>query len=118
VAAAKKELYIRNARVIRIVDGDTLHLDVDLGFDSRISTSCRLDGIDTPEMKTPAGKVAKARLEALLPVGTELVMQTVKDNREKYGRYLTTIFFPGTLGSINQQLIDEKLAVAYSGGKK
>lgn len=105
--------YIRKAKVVKVVDGDTVYLDVDLGCDTRVKMSCRLAGLNTPELNTPAGRIAKTWMESVLPVGAECVVQTTKDRREKYGRYLATIYHPGITTSINEQLVNSGMAVAY-----
>jgi endonuclease YncB( thermonuclease family) len=64
---------------------------------------------------TPEGKVAKAWLEAHLPKGT-VTIQTEKDHREKYGRYLATLFVGGV--NVNAAMIADGQAVPYDGGKR
>ena len=76
-------------KVIRVIDGDTVRVDVDLGCDTHVNLTLRLAGIDAPEMGTPAGVAAKAHLEAVL--GSPVTVRTIKDRREKYGRYLAYI---------------------------
>ena len=56
-------VFERRATVTRIVDGDTLHLDVDLGCDTTLAMTVRLYGLNCPEMNTDAGKAAKAYVE-------------------------------------------------------
>lgn len=113
-----KDTYIRNATMVRVVDGDTVDLNVDLGCDISVKMRCRLDGINAPEMKTAEGKASKAYLEQLFPAGTELVVQTVKDRKEKYGRYLAVLFGDGVTGSVNDALVAQGLAASYDGGKR
>lgn len=80
------------ARVAKIVDGDTIGLDIDLGFDHMISALdwngssrlvCRVFGINAPELRTDAGKVAKAYAESLLPLGARC--SVVSHGWDKYG---------------------------------
>lgn len=86
-------MYVYRATLIRVVDGDTVWLDVDLGFDVRRRDSFRLYGIDAPEMGTPEGTAAKAwLLEELGVPGSPLLVRTLRDKREKYGRYLALLF--------------------------
>lgn len=80
-------LYIYNATVLKVVDGDTVHLMVDLGCDVNVKMTCRLAGINAPEMSTDAGKAAREFLVELLQ-GQSIELHTVKDRKEKYGRYL------------------------------
>lgn len=100
--------YKYRAEIVRVVDGDTVDAEVDLGFDVRLSARFRMQGINAPEKNTQDGKKSLARLTELLPVGSQVVVQTTKDKREKYGRYLGTFLVAGK--SVNQQLVDEGFA--------
>jgi micrococcal nuclease len=113
--AKPKETYIRNATVLSVIDGDTVSLNVDLGCDITLDMRCRLDGINAPEKNTPEGKTAKAWIEKTLPAGADVVVQTVKDKKEKYGRYLAVVFLPGQTKSINDQLVEQGMAKEYHG---
>lgn len=88
------DLFTYQAEVRRVVDGDTVELALDLGFSIMYRHSCRLFGINAPEHGTEAGDAAKAYLTNLLPVGTQVIVKTQKDNSEKYGRILGTIVIP------------------------
>ena len=101
--------YKYRAEVVRVVDGDTVDATVDLGFDLKLSARFRLLGINAPERNTKKGKESLARLAAMLPVGATVVVQTTKDKKEKFGRYLGTFMLDGK--SVNQQLVDEGFAV-------
>lgn len=101
--------YKYRAEVVRVVDGDTVDAAVDLGFDVTLSARFRMLGINAPEKNTKEGKESLARLAVLLPVGSLVVVQTTKDKKEKFGRYLGTFLVDGK--SINQQLVDEGFAV-------
>lgn len=106
--------YNYNATVIRWVDGDTVWLEVDLGFRSKLSTEFRLHGINAPERYTDAGKQATARVNELAPAGSAVNIFTAKDP-EKYGRWLCRITPAANLTqpSINDRLIQEGLAASY-----
>jgi micrococcal nuclease len=109
-------MYEYTARVIRVVDGDTLWLDVDLGFDVARKDSFRLWGINAPEHGTPEGDAATQWLKDQL-AGLETVrVATQKDKREKYGRYLATLW----VGSrcVNTDMVEAGHAVPYGGGKR
>lgn len=109
-------MYEYRATLLRVVDGDTVHLAVDLGFDTTHHITGRLLGINTPELPTPEGKAARQHLLDLLSLN--LLVHTVKDRREKYGRYLVTLWRDGedTSGpSINQRMVDDGHAQPYSG---
>jgi micrococcal nuclease len=89
-------IYIYKAELIRVVDGDTVDLIIDLGFDTSRKERFRLYGVDAPEMNTLAGKAAKAWLwEALQPLES-IYVQTIqletKAKRDKYGRFLAVLY--------------------------
>jgi micrococcal nuclease len=74
------------AVVSRVVDGDTVDFLVDLGFHVSMLVRCRVARIDTPEMSEEAGKLAKAEVQRLLPVGADCRLDTAKGDR--YGRWI------------------------------
>lgn len=79
-------MYEYSAVVIKEIDGDTVHADIDLGFHVWLrDISLRFAGINAPEISTPEGKNAAAALATLLPVGTLLVIRTTKRPDDKYG---------------------------------
>jgi len=112
-------MYEYKATVKRIIDGDSLVLDIDLGFYMFMNeTKIRLYGLDTPEMNSEDPLL---RLQAImatrylydnLQVGEKVTIKTVFDKREKYGRLLATIITKDGL-NINEGLIQNKLAVSY-----
>jgi len=110
-----QDTYIRNAVVKKVIDGDTVDLLMDLGCDIAINLRCRLDGINAPEKNTAAGQVAKTWLTEKIPPATSVVVQTVKDKKEKFGRYLARVYLPDNELSLNDQLIGAGLAVPYHG---
>jgi micrococcal nuclease len=84
--------YKYKARVVRVIDGDTVVLAIDLGFKITATENCRMLGYDAPEMRgkdRTKGLLAKAALEGLL-IGP-LTITTHKDKKCKYGRYLVEI---------------------------
>ena len=89
-------IHIYQARIVEVIDGDTLDLMIDLGFNSFTKQRMRLYGIDAPEMKTDAGKDLQRRLVEnyyLAPV----IVQSIeapksKQFRDKYGRFLSIIY--------------------------
>lgn len=114
--------YIYKATVMRIIDGDTVDLDIDLGFHVSIKQRVRLAGIDTPE-KTSSNREtresafkAMIRLKELIPENSTVSIQTFKS--DKYGRMLAVILNDSLDKSVNQILLDEHLATEYNGGKK
>lgn len=110
-------MYEYRADVIKVIDGDTVHVRVDLGFDVSIFETIRLTGVNAPERGKPGGAEATEWLRSKI-LNTTVRLVTVKDRREKYGRYLATIYLPGEQTSVNDQLIAAGHAVAYDGGKR
>jgi micrococcal nuclease len=89
-------IYIYKAELIRVVDGDTVDLIVDLGFDTSRKERFRLYGVDAPEMNTAEGKAAKAWLIGILGPYGAIYVQTIqletKAKRDKYGRFLAVLY--------------------------
>lgn len=75
--------FTRKAIVRDVIDGDTIAVDVDLGFLVFSRLSCRVAGIDAPEHNTPEGQAAKTHLAGMLPAGTPLVVDSIRI--DKYG---------------------------------
>ena len=116
-------MYEYSCTVDRVVDGDTIDVILDLGFDIMFRSRVRLYGIDTPESRTRnkdekvRGKMAGSFLKDAVDSGAQVVIQTkLKDSRGKYGRVLGNVIVDGI--NINQQMIDNYLAVAYFGQSK
>ena len=112
--------YVYKATVISVHDGDTMTLNLNLGFEVQFKLVVRLMGIDTPELsgKTKAAAIrSRDRLRDLV-AGGAVTVRTFKDSQEKYGRYLADVYVPGVEKSVNQILVDEGLAVPYFGGRK
>jgi len=115
-------MYDYSCTIRRVVDGDTVDVDVDLGWDTwKHNKRIRLFAVDTPECRTrdkqekAAGLLAKKFVQERLEVGKKYALKT--HEKGKYGRYLGTIFLEdGT--SINAALVSERLAVPYSGQNK
>ena len=115
-------MYEYECTIRRVVDGDTIDVDVDLGFGTwRCSERIRLFGVDTPECRTrdakekAAGFLAKKFVEDTLHVGGTYKLQTRE--KGKFGRFLGVIFISART-SINATLVSERLAVAYHGQSK
>ena len=117
-------MYEYKATIRRVVDGDTVDVTLDLGFDILYNNRIRLLGIDTPESRTrdleekKRGLAAKDRVKELCPVGSTVMLKTTKDGRGKFGRILGEIFVEGVVQSVNNLLVEEGHAVEYDGGKK
>tara|TARA_Y100000996_G_scaffold404861_1_gene379396 strand:- start:1693 stop:2127 length:435 start_codon:yes stop_codon:yes gene_type:complete len=132
-----KQEFIYKCKVVRIVDGDTIDVDIDMGFGiKKIKQRCRTYNIDTPESRINTkddeliggktlsqrrkekklGLASKARMKKLC--GKQVYVESLGDGKpDKYGRLLANLF---TLEGINigKLLIDEGHAVKYDGGKK
>lgn len=106
-------MYEYTAKVIRVVDGDTIDVVLDLGFHISFEMKLRLFGINTPELREESGKIARDRLKEKID-GKVITVYTIKDKQEKYGRYLAKIFLARE--DINEWLISEGLAVRYMVG--
>jgi len=115
-------MYEYNCKIVRVIDGDSIIIDIDLGFSHWIhGESIRLYGVDTPECRTrdaeekAAGLLAKEFVEEALHVGGTYRLQTKE--KGKFGRYLGTIYLTEET-SINAALVKERLAVPYFGQSK
>jgi len=119
-------VYEYRCKVLKIIDGDTVDVDIDLGFGIwQRNERVRVMGIDTPESRTrnkiekKFGLLAKARLKSLL--GKQIVLKTQinkkgEDMKGKFGRILGDFMYRGKL--ISRILCDEGHAVPYFGGNK
>ena len=115
-------MYEYNCKIVRVIDGDSIIIDIDLGFSHWIhNESIRLYGVDTPECRTrdaeekAAGLLAKKFVEDALHVGGTYTLTTKE--KGKFGRYLGVIMLSDRT-SINAVLVTEHLAVAYFGQSK
>ncbi len=118
------------ATIKRVIDGDTLLLDVDLGFHVRIETTVRLARVNTPDLVNYGLNGIEDKAAAYViqhcPPGSVCVVNISR--AEKYGRWLADLLFqPGETDRkkilenprvLNDELVRNGLAVAYSGGKK
>jgi len=116
-------MYEYACKVERVVDGDTVDVVLNLGFDIMYKSRVRLYGIDTPESRTrnldekARGKMAGAFLKNKIDSGEKVVIQTkLKDSRGKFGRVLGNIIVDGI--NINQSMIDNYHAAEYFGQSK
>lgn len=124
--------YEYNATVTEVVDGDTIVIDLDLGFDIKfVNQKVRLLGIDTPESRT-SDKVEKvfgvaskdfakkfvAACKNHVIIRTHISEGTDDNGREKFGRLLAEVINPDTKEVLNEQLISKNYAVKYMGENK
>ena len=122
-------MYEYECTIVKVVDGDTADVNINLGFDTWINNErVRFYGIDTPESRTrdleekKAGLFAKDVVLHYLPEGSKQVLRTHKDKVGKYGRVLGEFVIYDSLANrqttINQFMIDHKIGVEYSGKSK
>jgi len=117
------EYYVR--KVENVVDGDTIDVLIDLGFDILFSSRVRLAGIDTPESRTKdlkekaLGLESKEYLKKALKDAKSVVIKTEKmDSSEKYGRILGWVYINGDTASLNDMMINDGYAWGYLGDTK
>jgi micrococcal nuclease len=106
-----------------VVDGDTIDVDLDLGFNIHHKCRVRLYGIDTPESRTrdkdekARGKLAAKFLEDAISNGNQTLIQTkLKDSKGKFGRVLGSVIVDGI--DINKKMVENYMAVKYEGQSK
>ncbi len=107
-------MYVYKATVVRVIDGDTVRLNVDVGFNLRTTQNFRLvaaegRGLNAPEIRgeeRPDGLKSKARAAELMPVGASVHIETFKTG--KFGRWLASVASGGV--DVGSQLIEEGLA--------
>lgn len=117
------EKYNYKARVIDAYDGDTITVEIDLGFDITHIIKIRLARINAPEVRGAekiAGIIARDWLRVNM-VGKSVEVKTYKDKREKYGRYLADVFYylptsesgweNDAVVCVNDELVKQKLAI-------
>lgn len=117
------EYYVK--KVENVVDGDTIDVIIDLGFDILFASRVRLAGIDTPESRTKDAKEktlgleSKEYLKKHLKDAKSVVIKTEKmDSSEKYGRILGWVYINGDTESLNDKMINDGYAWGYLGDTK
>ena len=110
-------------KIRRIVDGDTIDVDIDLGFNMILSKQrIRLYGIDTPESRTRDkeekfyGKLSAKFLKEQCKNNSEIFLKTYLDKKGKFGRILGELIVEGV--NINKMMIEKYMAVEYHGQSK
>ena len=127
---SRKSCYnFRCLKINRVVDGDTIDVTIDLGFDLYKKERVRVAGVDTPEKRTrdleekalgiDATNWLKAKLTETIKGDEELLIRTeLKGGVGKYGRLLGWLYIGDAAISLNEQMIEEGYAWAYDGGTK
>jgi len=130
IPPSRKSCYnFRVTKINRVVDGDTIDVTIDLGFDLYKKERVRVAGIDTPEKRTrdkeekvlgiDATNWLKERLEAAIKGDDELTIRTeLVGGVGKYGRLLGWLYIGDTETSLNELMISEGYAWSYDGGTK
>ena len=121
-----KDPYIyRIKQIIRVIDGDTIDADIDLGFDISLSKRIRLAAVDTPESRTADANEKKYGLESkewlkhkVENAKNILIKTELPDSTEKYGRIIGHLYINDQETSLNDQMIVEGYAWEYDGGTK
>jgi len=109
-------MYTYNASVVRVVDGDTIQLNIDLGFKMFYKTNCRLNGLNASELNSKdvderiSALASKSFLESQLPQGETI--KIVSKSLDKYGRALVEIY-KGDV-NINEVMLDLGHAKPYN----
>lgn len=118
-----KQKYVYEAKLVDIHDGDTITVEIDLGFEIKFKTKIRFYGINTPELKildenkklidNLEGTKSLEVLKTLINIDDLIIIETIKDKKEKFGRYLANIytFKENKQIFINQYLLENNLAV-------
>ena len=108
-------MYEYRAKVEKIYDGDTITVEIVLGFGVYKTERLRLSGIDAPELRgeqRPYGLVSRDKLRELI-LGQEVIIKTYKDKKGKYGRYIADIYIDSESGMVcvNDWLVENNLAI-------
>lgn len=118
-------MYEYKVKVNDVVDGDTIDVEIDLGFDIFTNKRIRLSGIDCPESRTTdlnekrLGAEAKEYLKHLVGNASNVIVKTsVTDTYEKYGRVLGKVYVDSSVISVNDLLVSHGYAWSYDGGAK
>ncbi len=105
-------------KINRVIDGDTIDVDIDLGFWVTVSFKVRLKGIDAAETRTKdltektEGLAAKEWLKKELAREGEWIIETEK--QDKYGRILGTLYLVGDPVTLNERMLNDGIAKPYS----
>lgn len=102
--------------VVRIVDGDTVRLRLDLGWYVQLEANCRILGVNSPEIATQQGLQAAQWAAEQLPAGIRVMYES--SQLDKYGRPLGRLTYGNPVMDYGAQLLAAGLAVPYDGGAR
>lgn len=115
-AALAQLMFEYNAKLVRLIDGDTMILDVDCGFNITVRERFRLSRVNAPELMSISGMQARTFVALQLQKATALKISSEKSRQEKFGRWLCELYFQTAetgdhWQSLNQLLLDTNHAV-------
>lgn len=105
-------MYEYRCQVFNVVDGDTVDCVLDLGRRVNVTDRVRLWGINVRDRDNPNALTAQSFLRFLV-IGKPLIIRTIKDKDDKYGRLLGVFFEHGSDVSVNQKILDQGYAAPY-----
>jgi len=117
-----KQKFVYEAEVISVHDGDTITVEIDLGFEMKFTEKIRFYGLNAPELKVrdenkklqinSEGMKTLGIVNEFIKAGDIIVIETIKDKKEKYGRYLANIYVTkkNVQVFLNKFLLDNGLA--------
>lgn len=110
-AKVPKPIWVRDAEVVRVIDGDTIEAKLTLGYYVAITIKIRLRGINAPEKNTAEGKKVMAYVQQLLPAGTPIVVETYHKPEDPRDRWVGKVF-KGDM-NLSDHLLAKKMAVPF-----
>ena len=114
--------YIYDAEIVSVYDADTIRMDIDLGMNTWVHNEpIRVRGIDAPEVRgveRPEGLKARDFVREVLPPGSKVLLETYRDKKGKYGRYVADVYFDyeGKQWSLAELLCSKGMADIYPSG--
>ncbi len=117
-----KQKFVYEAKVLDIHDGDTISVEIDLGFQITFKDKIRFYGLNAPELRVrdekrklvenPLGLKTLEVVKSFIKVGDTITLETVKDKKEKYGRYLANVYVSKGKEQVllNKYLLDNNFA--------
>jgi endonuclease YncB( thermonuclease family) len=113
-----KKLYNYLAEITEILDADTFVLKIDVGFNISTKTHVRLYGINCPEISTKEGIAALSFIAPKIKVGDKILIATIKDKNDKYGRLLAIVWYGSDFDKcLNKELLESNNAVEFMQSK-